>query len=69
VSEYDWSNPRYQPGTGHFSQIVWKSSSKVGCAVSKACEYKTFVCNYNPAGKAHRLWFEALVGSKPLRLS
>lgn len=36
---------------GHFSQEVWKGTTKVGCAV-QTCDTGYFtVCNYNPAGQ------------------
>lgn len=43
---------------GHFTQVVWKDSTKVGCATVK-CPAGTVlsfpswytVCNYNPQGK------------------
>ena len=43
---------------GHFTQVVWKSSTKVGCATVKCGAGSVLssqswftVCNYNPAGK------------------
>jgi hypothetical protein len=44
---------------GHFTQVVWKDSTKVGCATVK-CPAGTVlsfpswytVCNYNPQGKS-----------------
>lgn len=38
---------------GHFTQQVWKSTTKVGCAVQTCPGDKGYytVCNYNPAGK------------------
>ncbi len=36
---------------GHYSQIVWKNSTKVGCAVSVNENGKyILVCNYDPPG-------------------
>lgn len=43
---------------GHFTQVVWKDSTKVGCATVKCpagsvLAYPSWytVCNYNPQGK------------------
>lgn len=43
---------------GHFTQLVWKSTTKVGCATEKCPAGTIFdfdswytVCNYNPMGK------------------
>ncbi|KAI0053289.1 PR-1-like protein [Auriscalpium vulgare] len=53
-SDYDPSNPV----PSHFTQVVWKASTQVGCAV-QSCDgifaasfgkAKFFVCEYSPAG-------------------
>lgn len=31
---YDFENPGFDSGTGHFTQVVWKGSTKLGCGVS-----------------------------------
>jgi len=31
---YDFNNPGYSSGIGHFTQVVWKSSTKLGCGIS-----------------------------------
>ncbi|EDO16084.1 hypothetical protein Kpol_1016p27 [Vanderwaltozyma polyspora DSM 70294] len=52
ISGYDFSNPGYSPATGHFTQLVWKSSTQIGCGI-KNCnnEWGNYViCSYNPAG-------------------
>jgi hypothetical protein len=43
---------------GHFSQVVWKETTKVGCATVQCPAGSVLsldawytVCNYNPAGK------------------
>jgi hypothetical protein len=56
---YDFNDPGFSSGTGHFTQIVWKSTTKVACAV-KSCTHitgyatmnnaKLFVCRYSPPG-------------------
>ncbi|TCD63996.1 hypothetical protein EIP91_004698 [Steccherinum ochraceum] len=54
VSEYDPNNPV----PSHFTQVVWKGSTQVGCAV-QSCDgifaasfgkAKYFVCEYSPQG-------------------
>lgn len=40
----------YQPGCGHFTQVVWKDTTHFGVGVAK-CGNKTFiVANYHPPG-------------------
>lgn len=29
---YNFTMPGFSPGAGHFTQVVWKSSSQLGCA-------------------------------------
>ncbi len=50
---FDYQRNRCQPGKkcGHYTQVVWKDTTEVGCAV-KICADKsqTWVCSYNPPG-------------------
>lgn len=50
IKDYDWSNPDTYD---HFTQLIWKSSTQVGCAY-KDCTAegwkKYIVCEYNPVG-------------------
>lgn len=51
VSDYDFSNPGYKSGIGHFTQLVWKNSKYLGCGVGCGSNNYCFVsCNYSPAG-------------------
>ena len=51
VKDYDFSNPGYKSGIGHFTQLVWKSSENLGCGVGCGSNNYCFVtCNYYPAG-------------------
>eukprot|EP00418_Pyrodinium_bahamense_P085801 CAMPEP_0179064556 /NCGR_PEP_ID=MMETSP0796-20121207/28008_1 /TAXON_ID=73915 /ORGANISM="Pyrodinium bahamense, Strain pbaha01" /LENGTH=227 /DNA_ID=CAMNT_0020761505 /DNA_START=80 /DNA_END=763 /DNA_ORIENTATION=+ len=45
---YDFSSPGNQPGTGHFTQVVWVESQFVGMARSPNGHF--VVANYFPAG-------------------
>jgi glioma pathogenesis-related protein 2 len=58
VSLYNYETPNFSSQTGHFTQVVWKDSTNVGCGISrgvsniKGTQYNSFyvVCHYNPAG-------------------
>ena len=46
---YDFNNPGYSSGIGHFTQIVWKDTCKVGCGIAGTGE-QYVVCRYDPPG-------------------
>ena len=51
VNQYNFNNPGYISGTGHFTQIVWKESKQVGFGYAQARDgYYYGVANYYPAG-------------------
>ncbi|HEY9729197.1 MAG TPA: CAP family protein [Chroococcales cyanobacterium] len=58
ASKYDYAKPGFSSSTGHFTQVVWKSGTQVGCGAAKGTKtingtlYNAFyvVCQYAPAG-------------------
>ncbi|OJH40988.1 CAP family protein [Cystobacter ferrugineus] len=54
VGRYNFAKPGFASGTGHFTQLVWKASTRLGCAIvqGKATQrWETYVvCNYSPPG-------------------
>lgn len=61
IHDYNYEKNSCKPGRmcGHYTQMVWKTSTKVGCAMA-VCEdsrEQVWVCQYQPAGN----W----VGRKP----
>lgn len=52
---YSYSRPVFSYQTGHFTQLVWKSTRKLGCGFA-TCNGKNgtpgnyLVCEYSPAG-------------------
>jgi hypothetical protein len=59
VKLYDFSNPGWHTATGHFTALVWKSTTKLGCAINSACSWPTYVCQYGPPGNVIGLdWSE-----------
>ena len=49
-ASYSYSQNTPQPGTGHFTQLVWKASHKIGVGVARSNSGTFVVCNYDPPG-------------------
>ena len=49
---YNYNDPGFTLNTAHFTQIIWKATSKMGCGASVRTDGVTFkvVCNYYIAG-------------------
>ncbi|KAF9027900.1 PR-1-like protein [Hymenopellis radicata] len=57
ASQYDYNNPVFSSDTDHFTQVVWKSTTSVACAVGQCTAGTIFgdtgqyvVCRYSPPG-------------------
>jgi hypothetical protein len=37
-------------GCGHYTQIVWRNTTEVGCGVASCGSSEIWVCNYSPPG-------------------
>ena len=48
IEDYDYNNPVYTDDTGHFTQVVWKETTEIGCGYNSSCGI--YVCHYNPPG-------------------
>lgn len=48
VDKYDYDNPGFSGETGHFTQIVWKSTQRLGCAAGNCPDVNGgyYVCQY-----------------------
>jgi pathogenesis-related protein 1 len=57
VRNYDYGTNSCRGVCGHYTQVVWRDTSEVGCAVARAGAREVWVCEYNPPGN----W----VGRKP----
>ncbi|MEQ9288189.1 MAG: pathogenesis-related family 1 protein [Cyclobacteriaceae bacterium] len=57
--DYNYSKNKCKSGAvcGHYTQLVWKNTTEVGCAQIECNGMVTWVCNYNPPGN--------YVGEKP----
>lgn len=55
VADYDYANNTCAPNRvcGHYTQVVWDTTERVGCAVHRCAGLRfpnTIVCNYSPGG-------------------
>ncbi|CAO3633518.1 unnamed protein product [Cunninghamella echinulata] len=49
--KYDYDNPGFNKKVGHFTAVIWRSTSKIGCAVTKCRNgSKLYSCNYKKPG-------------------
>ncbi len=50
IGQYDFAAGRFTSGTGHFTQVIWRSSTELGCGVATCGGQDLLVCNYSPPG-------------------
>ena len=54
IESYDYNSPSYSDATGHFTQVVWKSTTKVGAGIATYNDGNNvatyIVARYKPAG-------------------
>lgn len=50
VKLYDFKNPAFSPSTGHFTALVWKSTTKVGIGSATVNGYTVVVANFSSPG-------------------
>jgi hypothetical protein len=63
VRMYDFGRADFSPETGHFTQMVWRSSQRMGCGFVSNCPElypHLLVCHYDPFG-------EVLVVGRPCK--
>lgn len=46
-ANYDFDKPKYE-GFGDFTQVIWKDTVEVGCAVTVCSGANNWVCRYSP---------------------
>jgi uncharacterized protein YkwD len=50
IKLYKFPNGGFSMQTGHFTQVVWRSTQQVGCGHVTCKGNDVYVCNYDPAG-------------------
>lgn len=52
ISKYNFAAPGFSMTTGHFTQVVWRSSQRLGCVVAVCGGQNFWVCRYSPVGNS-----------------
>ncbi len=50
IKDYNYDNNSCSGVCGHYTQVVWKTSIRVGCAKIECDGMDIWVCNYDPPG-------------------
>ncbi|HEX7699976.1 MAG TPA: CAP domain-containing protein [Kofleriaceae bacterium] len=50
IAKYKFPDGGFSMETGHFTQVVWRGTTQVGCGHSSCNGNDIWVCNYDPAG-------------------
>ncbi|NVB83031.1 MAG: hypothetical protein HOV81_31930 [Kofleriaceae bacterium] len=50
IKQYKFPAGGFSMNTGHFTQVVWKSTREVGCGHVQCKGNDIYVCNYDPPG-------------------
>ena len=50
IKQYRFPDGGFSMNTGHFTQLVWRATTKVGCGHSQCKGNDIWVCEYDPFG-------------------
>lgn len=50
VRGFDFRRGGFSMETGHFTQVVWAATERVGCGIAQCNGMDVWVCNYDPPG-------------------
>ncbi|HUQ04400.1 MAG TPA: CAP family protein [Kofleriaceae bacterium] len=58
VDQYDFKKGGFAMDTGHFTQVVWADTRRVGCGMTTCKGMDIIVCNYDPPGNVQGAYRE-----------
>ena len=50
AANYDYKSNKCKGVCGHYTQVVWRGTKEVGCAVARQGDREVWVCEYSPPG-------------------
>jgi pathogenesis-related protein 1 len=50
VKDYDAKTNKCRGVCGHYTQVVWRKSQRLGCGMATCGDAEVWVCNYDPPG-------------------
>ena len=50
AANYDYKTNRCTGMCGHYTQIVWRDTKEVGCALARGGQREVWACDYSPPG-------------------
>ena len=50
IKDYDYNNPGFSYATGHFTQVIWARTTKVGVGIARKGNFIYVVARYSPPG-------------------
>lgn len=61
IAQYRFGRGGFSMKTGHFTQLVWRSTREVGCGVAQCKGLDVWVCNYDPPGNVESMYKEQVL--------
>lgn len=56
IKQYAFDRGGFSMQTGHFTQVVWRETTQLGCAVTSCRGMDIWVCEYDPPGNVEGMY-------------